>query len=322
MRNEILDKMLELSKSNVPFAHAQITRRKVPTSGKPGDHAIITDDGKIYGWIGGGCTRGIVLKESILSIKDGKPRYVVINKEQQTSSFSNTKVYRMTCQSGGEVEVYIEPVIPKPQLLLFGNSHIGRALCKIAKVMDYRVTVAMTTSDSSIYPEADSVSLVSEFSDFAYHKKSYIIVCSQGDGDMPSLLKALQTDSDYVGFVASRIKANSVFNELRQHNISFDQLKTIKTPVGIDIGGKSAEEVAISILAEIIKIHRSESDQKKETTPLSIPNDDYYLNPVCNIPIQKSTAKHVLQYGGESVYFCCDGCKVSFEKAPEKYVKA
>ena len=136
MRNEFVGKLIELRDNAVPFATAIIVRRLAPSSGKPGDQAVITPDGKIHGWIGGGCTRGIVLKEALLAIKERKPRFVTISPERRESSFPNTKIYSMTCQSGGEVEVYIEPVLPKPHIMIFGNSHIGMALSKLAKAMD------------------------------------------------------------------------------------------------------------------------------------------------------------------------------------------
>ena len=132
-------------------------------------------------------------------------------------------------------------------------------------------------------------------------------------------------ESQYLAFVSSRKKAQAVFTDLRnEKGITFDQLKKVKTPAGLDLGAKLPEEVAISILAEIIKQFRSEAETAKENTSQSLeaPNDDYYMNPVCNIPIQKSTAKHILEHAGEKVYFCCDGCKVSFEKEPSKYITA
>ena len=322
MRNEVLDKMVTLRNQRTPFVIASIVRRKAPSSGKPGDHALITPDGQIHGWIGGGCTRGIVLKEALLSLQDQKPRLVEINNNPRSNAIANTKIYSMTCQSGGEVEVYIEPVMPKPRLVIFGNSHIGRAICKIAKSMDYQVTPVMSSIDHSLYPDADKIISTSEFVASEDNSGSYAIICTQGDGDVPALLKALEIDTEYIAFVASRMKAQSIFTDLRKHSITFDQLKKIKTPAGIDIGGKLAEEVAISIIAEVIRHFRLKVDQPASSneTLSAMPNDDFYINPVCKIPIQKSTAKHVIQHGNESVYFCCDGCKVSFEKNPDQYL--
>ena len=106
---------------------------------------------------------------------------------------------------------------------------------------------------------------------------------------------------------------------------TFDQLKTIKTPAGLDIGAKMPDEVAISILAEIIKHYRVATESvpvnEEQKGEITIKNEDFYINPVCNIPVQKSTAKHIIAYKDQKVYFCCDGCKVSFEKSPEKYME-
>jgi len=247
MRNEFIDKLIDLRNNAEPFATAMIVRRTTPSSGKPGDKAIITNDGQIHGWIGGGCTKGIILKEALLAIKERKPRFVTISSAKRKSSFPNTKIYSIT------------------------------------------------------------------------------IVCTQGEGDMEALYKAITMESQYLAFVSSRKKAQAVFTDLRnEKGITFDQLKKVKTPAGLDLGAKLPEEVAISILAEIIKQFRSEAETAKENTSQSLeaPNDDYYMNPVCNIPIQKSTAKHILEHAGEKVYFCCDGCKVSFEKEPSKYITA
>lgn len=321
MRNDFIDVINSLKHTAEPYATAVIVRRTQPSSGKPGDQAVITSDGKIHGWIGGGCTRGIVLKEALLSMQDRKPRFVSIGQEKKTSTFANTKIYSMTCQSGGEVELYIEPVLPKPQIVIYGNSHIGMALAKIAKTMDYRVDVVQSKVDKTVYPTADNLFAIDNFEAQVQHDGSFAIVCTQGEGDLEALHSALNLNNQYLAFVSSKIKAQSIFTELRQKGVTFDQLKSIKTPAGIDLGAKLPEEVAISILAEIIKQFRDESiavDSKDHS--MAMPNDEFYMNPVCNIPIQKSTAKYVLDYKEEKVYFCCDGCKVSFEKDPDKYM--
>lgn len=325
MHNTFLAKATEFKNKNVPYATAYIVRRKIPSSGKPGDKAIITQDGTIHGWIGGGCTRGIVLKEALAAIQDNKPRFVSISSDQKDSAFGNTKLYKMTCQSGGEVEVYIEPILPMPRLMIFGASHIAMALGKIAKAMDYQISAAMIEPDASLFPDADQIHATGSVQVEEIPSDTYIIVCTQGENDLEALYKAVQANPRYLAFVSSRKKANSIFSDLRDLGVNFKQLSSIKTPAGLDIGAKTPEEVAVSILAEIIKDYRSkqatEGDEAPtQAAPASMP-EDYYINPVCQVPVQKSTAKHVLEYKDEKVYFCCDGCKVSFEEDPEKYMK-
>jgi len=326
MHNAFINKINEFKNSAEAYAIAIIVRRKIPSSGKPGDKAIITADGHIHGWIGGGCTRGIVLKEALLSIKERKPRFVSISPSKIEGADENTKVYAMTCQSGGEVELYIEPVLPKPQLVIFGTSHIAKSLAKVAKAIDYQVDVVMSSADKNVFPEVDNVIGIKDLDSNQIKSSAYIVVCTQGEGDAEALQKALAIGSSYLSFVASRKKANAIYREVRGMGASFDQLKTIKTPAGLDIGAKMPDEVAISILAEIIKHYRAADElvqaNEEDKGEIILKNEDFYINPVCNIPVQKSTAKHVINYKEKDYYFCCDGCKVSFEKEPDKYALA
>jgi len=319
--NTFLEKALTLKSSNEAYATAFIVRRTIPSSGKPGDKAIITKDGNIHGWIGGGCTQGIVLKEALESMQDGKPRFVSISPNVQESTVRHTKTYTMTCQSGGEVDVYIEPVLPKPHIVIFGTSHIAMALAKLSKTMDYTVSAVMSEPDKVVFPTADNLYALNDFSEDDLLENSHLIVCTQGHADVDALHKAVMTNRSYVSFVASRKKANAIFADLRDRDVTFEQLSQIKTPAGLDIGAKLPEEVAVSILAQIIQQFRSEQEAAKPTNGEGITlNNDFYMNPVCNIPIQKSTAKYVLEHEGEKVYFCCDGCKVKFEAAPNDYL--
>ena len=326
MHNAFINKINEFKNSAEAYAIAIIVRRKIPSSGKPGDKAIITADGHIHGWIGGGCTRGIVLKEALLSIKERKPRFVSISPSKIEGADEDTKVYAMTCQSGGEVELYIEPVLPKPQLVIFGTSHIAKSLAKVAKAIDYQVDVVMSTADKNVFPEVDRVIGIKDLAINQIKSSAYIVVCTQGEGDAEALQKALAIGSSYLSFVASRKKANAIYREVRNMGATFEQLKTIKTPAGLDIGAKMPDEVAISILAEIIKHYRAADElvqsNEEDKGEITLKNEDFYINPVCNIPVQKSTAKHVINYKEKDYYFCCDGCKVSFEKEPDKYALA
>lgn len=322
MFNEFLSTTQTLYQNKKSFAIAFVVNRKMPSSGKPGDKAVIQEDGKITGWIGGGCTRGIVIKEAYDAIKDGKPRLVRISPDGSSESLPGITDYKMTCNSGGTVEIYIEPVLPRPQLLIMGRSHVAMALSQIAKAMDYTVTIAAKGASIDAFPNADLITEQALDKSLIF-PNTCIVVSTQGENDEDALEQAIKSGVPYVSFIASRKKANGVFAQLRKRGITFDELKRIKTPAGLDIKAKLPEEVAISIIAEIIKYIRTEEsiasaeENQQKTTPNQPP--DLFINPVCGIPVEKSTALHIIEYAGENYYFCCDGCKEAFEKEPEKY---
>jgi xanthine dehydrogenase accessory factor len=328
MFNEFLKKTQELHQNREPFAIAFVVNRQVPSSGKPGDKAVIEKNGRITGWIGGGCTRGIVLKEAAQAIKDGKPRVVRISPDVDSEPKPGVMDYKMTCHSGGAVELYIEPILPRPEILIMGKSQVAMALHRLAKAMDYTVTIATKGADLVHFPQADRI-LETGLPENSAGPNTCVVVCTQGEDDEGHLQQALRSGADYVSFVASRRKANAIFQTLRSFGLTFDDLKKVKTPAGLDINAKLPEEVAVSILAEIVAFIRDEDRQKEaaqkdtdEEKGASDGNAAFFINPVCDVPVEKSTAKHVIEYKGINYYFCCDGCKVSFEKDPEKYALA
>src|SRR5258706_15705875 len=141
MSDEFIDHYKKLYEEQIPFATAIVVNRIEPSSGKPGDKAIVQQDGTMKGWIGGGCIRGVVLKEALLAIQQGKPRLVNISPDSNAANTQGVVAYTMTCQSGGSVSVYIEPVLPRPHILILGKSHIAMALSKLSKATGYPVTV-------------------------------------------------------------------------------------------------------------------------------------------------------------------------------------
>jgi len=317
MVSKFLNTAKKLANEREPYAMAFVINRQMPSSGKPGDKAIIHKDGTITGWIGGGCTRGIVLKEASLAIADGKPRVVRISPNVNEDVRAGVIHYPMTCQSGGMVELYIEPVMPKPKLVIMGKSHVAMALNRLANAMQYDVTAVARGADEHIFPDAD---VHESYDDDLIDKGAFVVVCTQGENDENALLQAAHSGANYIAFVASRKKAHAIFQYLRENGISMDRLREIRTPAGLDINAKTPEEVAVSILAQIVEEYRKEDDGPAPAEAPSIDNENLYINPVCGVPVEKSTAKHVIDYQGEKVYFCCDGCKVSFEKEPAKYM--
>lgn len=316
MINQFLDTAHTLSEHKEAYAMVFVVNRQIPSSGKPGDKAIVHQDGTITGWIGGGCTRGIVLKEAALAIQSGKPRLVKISPEGKQESTPGVKHYPMTCHSGGMVELFIEPIMPAPSIIIMGKSHVAMALNGLSQAMGYNVTAISKGADEHIFPGAK---IFEAYEDDMIGKDSFVVVCTQGENDELALLQAAHSSAQYIGFVASRKKANAVFQYMREHGISIDRLKGIKTPAGLDINAKTPHEVAVSILSEIIQTFRDEASTG-EVENVTLNNDKIYINPVCGVPVEKATAKHVINYKDKDVYFCCDGCKVQFEAEPDKYM--
>ncbi len=318
-RKEFIKGLNEIQTYDGTAAVATVVRREAPTSGKPGDKALILPNGEVKGWIGGGCTKGIVIKEALESIKEQTSRLVRIQTDIDAPELPGVKNYKMTCMSGGTVEVFIEPINPTMEIQIFGRSHIARALSEIGHAAGYAITVISDLADEETFPSADKIFSLEEYKSSDVTAK-FSVVCTQGEDDANHLLSAINSGSEYISFVSSKRKANSILMGLKREGVTHDVLASIKTPAGIDIQAKTPEEVAISILAQIIQHFRAGVEtREKSDLDLEI-TEDLYINPVCKIPVQKSTAKHVLDYQGEKVYFCCDGCKESFEADPEKYM--
>ena len=322
MFEEFIRKVEEYRKGNEPFATAVVVRREAPSPGKAGDKAVINKYGEMTGWIGGGCTKAIILSEAEKAMKEGKPRFVRISPDQNGGSGEGVISYRMTCHSGGTVEVFIEPILPRPHLVVFGKSAIARALVRLAKAIDYRVTALAPGAGIDTFEEVDELHTKTDLSPVAAGPYSFFVVATQGEEDEKALQEVLKADRTYVAFVASRKKRDVLFDYLRSTGVPEERLQMVHAPAGLDINAKLPEEVALSILAEVVQTLRNTIMEftNFQTERAGAQKTELYINPVCGVPVDPQTAKHVIQYKGASVYFCCDGCKVSFEKEPEKYM--
>lgn len=319
MSDDYLNKLNELSKRNEAFASVTVVRREEPSSGKAGDKAIVNQQGELFGWIGGGCVKSIVCSEALDAINTGKPRLVKIGQEGTLIQQDDFKSYKMTCHSEGSVEVFIEPWLQSPHLIVIGKTAIAKALVRLAKAAGYRVTAVAPEAGPQTFEKVDELITQLNLSGVQSSPRSSILIATQGESDETALEMALQKEAGYIGFVASRKKKEAVWKFLKDQFVPDALLDRVSCPAGLDIRAKSPEEVAISILAQIIQVQANapvsllKPEQKKE-------EKQYYINPVCGIPVDIHHPKHILEYQGEKVYFCCDGCKVQFEKEPEKYL--
>jgi xanthine dehydrogenase accessory factor len=318
-----------LRKRNEPFAVAIVVRRDAPSSGKVGDKAVINRFGNIFGWVGGGCVKGILVKEAEDAMRTGKPRLVRVGKTLNPSNQDGVMEYKMTCQSDGALEIFVEPVLPKPHLLVIGKSVIAKALVKLGHASGYRITGVAEGADLSTFEKVDELITQLNLANVATTASTCIVVVTQGEGDEKALSEALKKQRGYLGFVASRKKMASLQTYLADAGFSGNDIQSITAPAGLDINAKRPEDVAISILAQLVQVRQKNPEGMMDFSGFNWPTDQndkpspvYYINPVCGIPVDIHHPKHVIEYKGENVYFCCDGCKVKFEAAPDKYMKA
>jgi len=324
MLDKFLENIAQLKKKNEPFAIAIVVRTEGPSSSKAGGKAVVNKYGEMSGWVGGGCVNGIIIKEAEDAMKSGKSSLIRIGKTIIPSKKEGVMEYKMTCQSEGAVEVFIEPVLPNSHLVVIGKSEIAQSLVKLAGEAGYRITGVAQDASLATFTKVDELITQINLANVVTTTSTFIVIATQGEQDEKALEEALKKERFYLGFVASRKKMAALSNYLIDAGFDKSAIDAIKSPAGIDINAKSADEVAISILAEMIEmknssmLHSFEKFDESKTTTATAPK--YYINPVCGVPIDMNNPKYVIDYKGEKVYFCCDGCKVKFEATPEKYM--
>ena len=319
MFDQFLSKAAELLAQDEPFAVAEVVRYQAPISGKPGDKAIIVADGKMWGWIGGGCAQPVVVKEALKALTDGQSRLIRIS--PSSSPEDGIIEYAMTCHSGGTLDIFIEPVLPKPRILVLGRSPIARTLVTLAKTIGYAVLVAAPDADRESFRDADLVQTNFDLNGVKITPQTFVVVSTQGEADEEALEAALNTGVSYVALVASKKKAGKVLDDLKERGIDAERVRRVRAPAGLDIRASSPEEIAVSILAEIVQARNSKAANSVSTRELPELKQEA-RDPICGMTVDVSTAKYKSDFQDVSFYFCCAGCKQTFDKHPEKYALA
>jgi xanthine dehydrogenase accessory factor len=262
---DVMEMMARLRSSEESFAVATVVRTVSVTSAKAGAKGIVKSDGTIIaGWIGGGCARAAVLKAAREAMADGQPRLVSIQPEDLMADLGlrpgderdGVTFFKNACPSKGTMDIFIEPVLPRPDLVIFGASPVAIALSALGRQFGYHVTIAAPAGDFATAPEADMV-LDGFAVEPAEHGKRYVVISTQGKGDEAALRAALSVTAEFCGFVGSRRKMQSLKEKLLAAGFESGLLDRIRAPVGLDIGAITPDEIALSILAEIVAVRRS-----------------------------------------------------------------
>ena len=255
MNKQLLERAAELARRGESFVFAVVVRREPYSSSQQGDSAIITADGSYHGWLGGNCTRPQVLREAAQALVDGKPRLIALSPEPELQVRAGVTPLPMTCHSGGTVDIFLEPVLAAPRLVVFGVSPVARAVAQLGKAMGYLVDMVDPDAHAAELPLADRV-----FTDPAAAELragapiASAVVASMGEHDEDAVAAALAMRPAYLGVVASRKRFAVLRETLLERGISAHALDAIRSPAGLDLGGRQPEEVALSILAEIVQL--------------------------------------------------------------------
>ena len=308
---ELLARAVELQRSGEPFALATVVRCEPPTSAKPGAKALILEDGTLSGWVGGACAEPVVVREALKALGDGRPRLIGLIGEggRGPGRTEGMLEYAMTCHSGGTLEIYVEPYLPKPLLALVGHGPVVETLATLGRAADYSVVALREDTMRAGLGQLDLT------------RQAAVVVATHADSDEEALEQVLRTEAGYVSLVASRRRAAVILERLKQRGVPPEHLGRLKAPAGLDIGAVTPEEIAVSILAEIIQHHRSDKVASPETeVRLASAAVTDARDPICGMRVEVATAEYRSEVSGQLVHFCCRHCKETFDRDPARHL--
>jgi xanthine dehydrogenase accessory factor len=300
-RADLQDRASDLRTRRIPYVHARVVLAQRPTSAKPGDEAIIFADGSMEGFVGGSCAESTVRAQSLTLLATRAPlllRITPTEEEQLAHSNHHQQDGSLTvhnpCLSGGTLEIFLEPMIPAPLVVVAGDTPIARALLELAGPLGH----AGRSFDGTLPGDTAAV-----------------VVASHGRDEEQVLTDALRSDVPYVGLVASRKRGEAVLGAI---DVCASMKARVHTPAGLDIGARTPEEVALSILAEIISTRPRQSGRPVgEGTPTSA---ESAIDPVCGMSVVMIDASLHLDHEAHRYWFCGSGCLRAFAADPSAYL--
>ena len=332
-----LQRAAELEAAGRPFVVATVVAVRRPTSARPGASGVVHPDGSIEGWVGGSCAQPVVVREALRALADGLPRLLRISKDPPSEGRRADGVVElvMSCHSGGTLEIYVEPHLPAAQLWVAGTTPIAGALVALSSAAGWRVTLFDPVADPEAFPGADAVLGERELRALETAVPPFVVVATQGVWDEEAVEAALRRDVAYVGLVASPTRAAVVREWLRNEaGLADDRIAALRAPAGLDLGAETAEEVALSILAELVQVRRGRAAFVAAPGPATIASaspaaerppavdDIVLLDPVCGMTVERTDARHLAEHAGVVYAFCSIGCRTRFIREPAAYVGA
>lgn len=298
------------------FALATVVAVRQPTSGMPGARAIVMPDGRLEGWVGGHCAQPAVMRQGLAALADGQPRLVVItpNARADDDAGANGIVHiPMLCGSQGEIQVFVEPFLPRPSVIVVGASAVARTLVRLAATLDFEVWACDPHANMETFPDADRLIPTLDALQPQLSPRAYVIVATIGEYDEEATLAAVQSPASFVGLVASNKRLAEVRAYLTDNGIPPERAAGLKRPKGLPGVVIKPEEIAFSVMAELLEARRQRIGLDPIET-LSTPERAEAIDPICGMSVDIATARFLSVRDGVTYYFCCPGCKKTFEK--------
>ena len=317
MRPELLELASRLAARGERFALVTVVRREPPSSARVGDTALVTASGQVHGWVGGGCTRSTLLRESLRAIADNEPRLLSLSTDPRAEQRPGVVALMMTCKSGGTVDLYIEAVLPSPRVVVFGATPTARTLVRVAHAMGYPADVVDPEAVAADFPEGTQV--LREISPNTVPQGASVLVATMDERDLEAIEAAIRLKPAYLGVIASRKRFAELVDALSARGAPRSVLEAIAAPAGLDIGARTPEEIALSVMAQIVERRRRKprAAALDATQPIDAPREA--IDPVCGMTVVIAGARHVAEVDGRKYYFCCAGCRARFVTEPARY---
>jgi xanthine dehydrogenase accessory factor len=292
----VTDTAAELTRTREPFVQATVVRAQKPTSAHAGDTALVRADGSIDGFVGGTCAEASVREYGLMTLSTNQPLLLrIVPGEVAGESEEGAVTVANPCLSGGAVEIFLEPRVPAPRVLVVGDSPVAEALVDLGIPLGFAVELV---GGENAQPASDDAALV---------------VASHGRGEEPALTAALRLGVPYVGLIASRIRGAAVLASLE---VTDEQRSRVHSPAGLDIGGRTAAEIALSVLAELVAERRAAERHAPAAVPASA------VDPVCGMTVAAVDSSPHVTIDGITTWFCCAGCRTAFVEDPARYAPA
>src|SRR5256712_130017 len=319
MRIDILQVAQDLRARNEPFVLATVVRVERPSSGRPGFKAIVRANRDLVGWLGGSCAQSVLVAEGLRALRDGMPRLMRLTPTPGRGPPQEGVVeYIMECASGGTMDIYLEPHLPKPQLLVVGDSPVAKALLALGHLLDYR-TVLVTT-ELGERPSQDADLIVQDLARIPeiVTPETYAVVATMGKYDGSALQVLAGSQAIYVGLVASRRRAAAVLATLSDAGLDEPARARIVSPAGLDLSAKTPEEIALSIVAQIIQVRRTSAPPELPVPNAAESDRAMETDVVCGMQVDPDSPIPAT-HSGRTFLFCSEGCRARFLETPEAF---